>query len=246
MTRQLRRLLLVVLLSAVASVTRADPSKLWHIVHDRCVPDQTQHQNPAPCTAVDLAGGYAVLRDIIGNTQFLLIPTARVGGIEDAAVLAPNAPNYFADAWAARHDVDHRAGHPLPREDFLLAINSIYGRTQDQLHIHIDCIRPGVRAALTDHQAAIGPEWTRFPVLLRGHAYRAMRVTRADLGDINPIRLLAGTVPQAEIRLHTLALAGATFGGRPGFVLLDGHADLLAANRGSGEELEDHDCAVAR
>jgi CDP-diacylglycerol pyrophosphatase len=246
MIRHAPRLLLALLLAAIAPAAHADPSALWHIVHGRCVPDQTQHHTPAPCTAVDLAGGYAVLKDLVGNTQFLLIPTARVSGIEDKAILAPNAPNYFADAWQARHDVDQRAGHALPREDFALAINSVYGRTQNQLHIHVDCIQPDVRAALAQHAAVIGPTWSRFPVPLAGHDYRAMRITQADLGSINPFQLLAATVPQAEMRLHTLVLAGANFNGQPGFILLDGQADLAAGNYGSGEELEDHGCAVAR
>ena len=169
--------LLLILLAGIAPTARAaDPSALWHIVHDRCVPDEQEQHDPAPCAEVDLTGGYAVLKDLDGNTQFLLIPTARVGGIEDEVVLAPDAPNYLAAAWQARRFVDQRAGHDLPRDDIALAINSVYGRTQDQLHIHIDCIRPDVRAALTQHQAAIGPRWADFPVPLAGHHYRAMRL----------------------------------------------------------------------
>lgn len=247
MTRHACALLAGLVLSVAAPrLCAADPSALWRIVHDRCVPDQTQHHDPAPCTAVDLAGGYVVLKDIVGNTQFLLLPTARISGIEAPAILAPDAPNYFADAWAARHDVDQRAGHALPREDFALAINSIYGRTQNQLHIHIDCIRPEVRAALARHAAAIGANWAPFPVPLAGQRYRARRITGASLGPTNPFRLLAATVRPADMGLHTLVLAGATFHGQPGFVLLDGRADLAAGNRGSGEALEDHACAVAR
>ena len=247
MTHAARCTLLLILLGGIALTARAaDPSALWHIVHGRCVPDEQMHHDPAPCAAVDLAGGYAVLKDIVGNTQFLLIPTARVSGIEDKAILAPDAPNYFADAWQARHFVDQRAGHDLPREDLSLAINSIYGRTQNQLHIHIDCIRPDVRAALAQHAAAIGPHWTAFPVPLAGHHYRALRLDRPDLDTTNPFRLLAESVPQSQMGAHTLVLVGAVFAGRPGFVLLDDRANLAAGNRGSGEWLQDHSCALAR
>ena len=46
--------------------------------------------------------------------------------------------------------------------------------------------------------------------------------------------------------MHTLVLVGETFAdGSNGFVLLDDHADLLAGDRASGEELQDHSCAVA-
>jgi len=242
-----RTILWLILASGIAPAARAaDPSALWHIVHDRCVPDVQIHQDPAPCMAVNLEGGYAVLKDIVGDTQFLVIPTARVGGIEDKAILAPDAPNYFADAWKARSYVSQRAGHDLQRSDITLAINSIYGRTQDQLHIHVDCIRPDVRDALKQHQAAIGPSWTEFPVPLAGHHYRTMRLAQPELGTTNPFRLLAHDVAQAQMGSHTLVLAGATFAGNPGFVLLDGRADLAAGDTGSGEQLQDHACALAR
>lgn len=233
--------------SAAAFTARAaDPSALWHIVHDRCVPHEEQAHDPAPCTAVDLAGGYIVLKDIVGDTQFLLIPTARVGGIEDSAILAPGAPNYWADAWQARADTENRAGHPLPRDAISLAINSIHGRSQDQLHIHIDCIRPDVRAALQANLAAIGPHWAEFPEPLAGHRYRAMRLSQAELGTTNPFQILNADVPQPEMGLHTLVLVGADFPATgPGFILLDDKADLAAGDRGSGETLQDHACALA-
>ncbi|HVC60332.1 MAG TPA: CDP-diacylglycerol diphosphatase [Acetobacteraceae bacterium] len=248
MIRRAHRLLLMLLLAGVAPAAgAADPSALWHIVHDRCVPDEQGKQDPAPCVAVNLAGGYAVLKDRVGDTQFLLIPTARVGGIEDQSVLAPDAPNYWDDAWRARRYVAQRAGHALPRDDIALAINSTSGRTQNQLHIHVDCIRPDVRAALTLHQAEIGPQWSEFPVRLAGHRYRAMRLVGAELGTTNPFRLLSAGVPEAEMGAHTLVLAGATFApGQPGFILLDDRADPAAGDRGSGESLQDHDCALAR
>jgi CDP-diacylglycerol pyrophosphatase len=54
---------------AVARGTASDPNALWHIVGEQCVPDEKLHQSPRPCEMVDLAGGYAVLKDIVGNTQ---------------------------------------------------------------------------------------------------------------------------------------------------------------------------------
>ncbi len=237
----------IVLVLVIALAARAaDPSTLWHIVHDRCVPHQQQDHDPAPCTAVDLAGGYAVLKDIRGDLQFLLIPTARVSGIDDPSILAPDAPNYWQPAWQARRYVEQRAGHALPRDVVSLAINSAAGRSQDQLHIHVDCLRADVNAALHAHQAAVGPDWTPFPVALAGTRYRAMRIEQDDLADANPFLLLAKSVPAAEMRWHTLVVAGATFGNRPGFILLDGRADLAAGDRGHGEALQDHNCVSGR
>jgi CDP-diacylglycerol pyrophosphatase len=240
-----------ILLLVVAGLTRADaanPNTLWQIVHDRCVPGQMTKADPAPCARVDLPGGTAVLKDIVGDTQYLLIPTARVTGIEDPAILAPASPNYFAAAWRARDLVDQRVGHVLPRDDVGLAINSVYGRTQTQLHIHIDCLRPDVIAVLREQGPSLGPNWVRFPVPLAGRSYLARRVMDATLAHTNPFALLASDVlgARTDMAKWTLVVAGITIDGRPGFILLADQADLLTGDRGSGEALQDHACAVKR
>src|SRR5438270_11095613 len=153
----------IVLLGTAGSGRAADPDALWKIVHDKCVPDQKEHGDPGPCALVDLregdARGYVVVKDLIGATQYLLIPTARVPGIESALLLAPDAPDYFADAWRERSYTERAAQHPLPRQAISLAINSAFGRSQNQLHIHIDCIRADVRAVLQRQLAVIGDSW---------------------------------------------------------------------------------------
>jgi CDP-diacylglycerol pyrophosphatase len=225
----------------------ADPNALWHIVGEQCVPDEQQNHSPRPCEQVDLAAGYAVLKDIVGATQFLLIPTTRVTGIESPQILEPDAPNYFADAWQARHYVDERAHRHLPRDAFGLAINSIDGRTQNQLHIHIDCMRQDVTAALRAHADAIGSTWSKFPVPLVGHDYLAMRLVQSDLDATNPFVVLADGVPgaRADMADETLVVVGDTYEGWDGFVLLAGHVSPSTGNWGSGEELQDHACAAA-
>ena len=227
----------------------ANPHALWQIVHQRCVPDEQANHRPAPCAVVDEAKGYAVLKDIVGREQFLLIPTVRTGGIEAPALLAAGAPNYFADAWAQVPLVEARLGHALPREDMSLAINSAYGRSQDQLHIHIDCISPAVHDALAAELDSIGTDWTALRTPLAGHHYRAMRIAGDQLGDANPFHLLARSLPDAARQMgrHTLVLVGARLpppSPGPGFILLDDHLDLLRLDRASGEELQDHGCAI--
>ncbi len=225
-----------------------DPDILWKIVHDRCVVDQMRFGHPKPCTAVNLAAGYAILKDIRGETQYLLIPTVRITGIESPALLAPMTPNYFAQAWDETGLVGARLGRTLPRQDLSLAINSITGRTQDQLHIHIDCIRADVRDALARHTDVVGRHWAPFRELLAGTRYRAMRIDGSALGA-NPFMLLADGVSGARAGMgaHTLVLVGETFAdGAPGFVLLDGHAHPALGEMGNGEALQDHDCAVGR
>jgi CDP-diacylglycerol pyrophosphatase len=243
-------LTLLLALAAAASVAgraaAASPDALWHIVHDRCVPDQQANNVPEPCVMVDLADGYVGLKDSEGDTQFLLLPTAKVTGIEDPAILAPIAPNYFAASWKLRDLVSQSAKQTLPREDIGLAINSAYGRTQNQLHIHIDCLRPDVVAAVKAYAANVGTVWAPFPVRLLGHPYLARLVASADLSDANPFTLLADGVPGArdDMGRWTLAAAPATIDGAPGFVLLADHVDVTIMDRASSEELQDHACAI--
>ena len=239
--------LLVGLLSRDAAAQASNPNVLWQIVHDKCVPDEEQHGDPKPCAEVNLAGGYAVLKDIKGASQFLLIPTTQMGGIEDRSLLAPFARNYFADAWQARGFVETALGHAMPRDTLSLAINSASGRTQDQFHIHIDCIRADVRDALLRERRNIGWRWALLKMPLAGHHYRAMRVTGPTLFGHNPFKLLAWGVPgaRADMGQHTLVVVGMVFGGKvPGFILLDDRADLAHGDWGSGEELQDHACAL--
>lgn len=224
----------------------ADTNALWDIVNGQCVPDQRAHDDPAPCAQVDLddgeARGYAVLKDLVGATQFLLIPTERVAGIESPQILAPGAPNYFADAWRARSYVEQRAGRALPRDWMSLAINSAAARSQSQLHIHVDCVRADVRQALTAHADEIGTTWSPFPVPLAGQQYRVMTVWDADLETVNPFRLLAdGLHAGDDMGAQSLVVVGSTgTDGRPGFVLLAGRADAASPGSGHGEDLQDH------
>jgi CDP-diacylglycerol pyrophosphatase len=218
---------------------------LWGIVHGKCVPDQTDHASPAPCALVSLDGGeahgFAVLKDRSGVAQHLVMPTAQIPGIEDPRVRGPGATNYFAQAWNARRFTDARLGAPLPREQMSVAVNSIYGRSQDLLHLHVDCLDAGVLSALRADAPRIGRGWSR--VTLAGHHYLARRL-EGDTLAANPFDLLAGGVPSAakEMGGWTLVLVGATFDGRPGFYLLADRANPAAGDYGSGEELQDHEC----
>lgn len=242
----------LLLLAAAVPARAADPDALWKVVSGLCVPNQEQHGNPAPCALVDLAGGaargYVLLKDIRGKTQYLLIPTARVTGIEDPALLRPDGPNYFSAAWRERTYTERAVGHALPRDALSLAVNSPYARSQNQLHIHIDCLRTDIRAELHRLLPAIGDRWRPLTARLAGHRYWARRVVGADLFGADPFRLLAAEKPGARATMgrQTLAVAGVTFAdGRPGFVLLDDQVNFAAGDRGGGEELQDHTCKVA-
>src|ERR1700722_9142029 len=89
--KMLRPLLAALALLTLAGTAHADdPDALWKIIHDKCLPNEEQHGQPAPCPTVDLsngkADGFVVLKARGGGTQYLVMPTAKITGIEDPAV----------------------------------------------------------------------------------------------------------------------------------------------------------------
>lgn len=226
----------------------ADPDALWKIVHERCLPGVERGMGPAPCSLADPVAGYAILKDLRGATQFLLIATARVAGIESPAILAPGAPNYWQQAWAARRFVAQAAGRTVPRDDVGLAINAATRRSQNQLHIHIDCVRIDVKRKLAEAALQPGPVWMAIALPPSANVYLVRSVESPDLAGVDPFRLLAArlTTP-AQMGPQTLVVVGANLAaGKEGFYLLNNQAAPGLPSRGWGEELLDHDCEVLK
>jgi CDP-diacylglycerol pyrophosphatase len=228
-----------------------DRLALWNLVNNKCFPHFLASEDPAPCEFIDLrdaAKGTAILKDAIGATHFLAIPTRQVQGIESPEVLDPNAPDWFARAWNARRFVFARLGKTLPREAVGLAINSQLSRSQDQLHIHIDCIKVDVANVLLGARAGIGIDWSGSPLVLLGKTFAARRLDQPELDGINPFHLVASgpaALERWDMGHATIVIVGATLAdGVEGFVLLAGHADA-AADRGHGSDLLDRSCAIA-
>ena len=216
---------------AAPGTARADRDALWSMVDAQCVADTVEHGDPAPCAEVDISAGvgqgYAVLKDINGAHQYLLMPTARITGLEDPALRNPLAPNYFADAWRARAFTEAAAGGALPPDAIGLAVNSAAARSQDQLHIHIDCVRADVRQTLA--ASAIGDGWS--PVTLAGKTYEATAIRSLDA--VNPVVLSADW----DLAHTTLVVVGAA-GEQTGFVVL--RRFIAEGEVSGGEELQDH------
>jgi CDP-diacylglycerol pyrophosphatase len=178
----------------------------------------------------------------------LLIPTTRISGIESPIVRGPNAKNYFASAWKARIYINEALHQTIPRDGIGLAINSAVSRSQDQLHIHLSCVRSDVLEALHKNEGTIGNQWALFNISFLGHHYLAMWVTGEQLSPYNPFKLLAERLPDAarDMGNRTIVVVGLTRSDRTnGFVIL---ADQVNKERGDlafGEELLDRACHIA-
>jgi CDP-diacylglycerol pyrophosphatase len=170
---------------------------LWVVVQ-ACVADFWLLGAAFPCLEVDLNGGeergYVVLRDPLGPPDTILAPTRRVVGIEDPWLRSPAAPNYFAAAWRARPLLERPSGRSEP-DDFALAVNSALTRSQDQFHIHLGCLAPAVLRWLPDFARTLPVgAWTRIGLFAASPSLWALRTGRADLQDIEPVRLAAEAV----------------------------------------------------
>jgi CDP-diacylglycerol pyrophosphatase len=186
--------LALVALSTCAAL--AHRRALWEVVR-ACMADYDLTGQPFPCLAVEPNGGgergWVVLRPPVGTPDTILAPTRKIVGIEDPWLQSGEAPNYFQAAWKARALVKTADGRALTREETALAVNSRFVRSQDQLHIHIGCLKPGVRRALSARAPQLtAKEWTPLGPLVWGADIRALRVEGVDLAGLNPFRAAAG------------------------------------------------------
>lgn len=240
--------LLAALVAAGCSVlASADPNALWQIVNLDCVPAARTKGKPGICTSVDLPRRFAILRDRQGVAQHLLIPTDRISGVESPLLLAPNAPNYWADAWDARRYVEaalQKAQHaPLADDQIGLEINSAMRRSQEQLHIHIDCMRADAAAALAAHRSDPARIWAA--AMVDGIRYRVMRVPGPAF-DFNPFDIVARdeTSPD-KMGGQTILVTGAgPSAAQAGWLIVNSSSDTDGGT-GSAETLLDHRCGNA-
>jgi CDP-diacylglycerol pyrophosphatase len=232
---------------ALPAAAAADPSRdvLWAALKT-CVLAKRIADRTFPCLSVDLGDkdrpGSAVLRAPGEPTHIVVMPTDTTPGLEAPVLRGPRGAAYWRAALAARPFVSDALKGRLPLEAVGLAVNSARGRSQDQLHIHLDCLKPSVLAAVKAHGRQIRGTWTRFPVPLAGDRFHAMRVPEAEAARFNPFAALR-TLPGPRPDLHRTSFAAvATPPGdpEPGFLLL-----AYRAPSASAEDVMDHSCAVA-
>ena len=225
------------LFAAAASCANRDA--LREIVQGQCLPHWHEQHSAAPCLEVHLDAaadsGYAVLADRKGGAHFLLIPTPTISGIESPALEAPGAPSYFQAAWRAHERLDGVIGRPVPARLVGLAVNPLHARGQDQLHIHIECLRPDVYETLVRQAGHISSSWS--PVTLGGASYWVRSIS-SNLDVDDPFKVLAAHPPQGDRGMsdYTLVVTGPPAGDR-GFL-------MLASASAAGELLLDSSCAA--
>ncbi|WP_181160978.1 CDP-diacylglycerol diphosphatase [Labrys okinawensis] len=230
-----------------------DPDALWKVVNGQCVPEQQQQAELKHCAEVDLSKGvdrgFAVLKDNAPTKpyNYLLIPTKRITGIEDGALLAPDAENYFEHGWAARSYLGAILRRDLDWSMVALAVNSAKDRSQNQLHIHVGCVRPDVRKALEDSEAQLSEGWSPLALPPPDPSYFGLKLARDGLSGFNPFHKLADDIPGARtaMGLYTIVVVGAVFkDGSKGFYILSRRRE--DGSPAHGEDLIDTTCLLAK
>ena len=222
-----RWLALFVLLGAgIATLAWPDDLAIWKIVDQGC--RQTTGTAPAGLTCHPELGA-ALLKDHCGRQHYLWIPLARRSGIESDDLQQDSEPNYFAGAWQARQavvDLSQPASPdaPLDLNGVGLTINSAQRRSQNQLHIHLDWMRPEVLQAVR----ALPPSATRLELL--GQTYQVRHLSALTP---TPFQWAAryGDAPMAET---TLALVS---DGAGAWWLLQGRYQSDRLKSGHAEDL---------
>ncbi|MFO1162121.1 MAG: CDP-diacylglycerol diphosphatase [Reyranellaceae bacterium] len=208
------------------------PNALWALA--QCC--MRSLANDVGCRVYDKADDYIILKDnaVRKPRSYMIIPTIRVTGIEDRLVARPPTVDFWQYGWA-----QSRTYPGYPMADTGLAINSQHGRTENQLHIHISCVRPDVKQAL-DHAAI--ELFPAQPVTLRlpphDHLYRAVKVSSLA-GKQSPF-LVFQTDRQVkdDMGRQSIAVVGSRVANEY-FVLDTSRGD---GNPGVAEELLDQTC----
>jgi CDP-diacylglycerol pyrophosphatase len=222
-------------------------SALWRIVSTSCIP-ATLSGGTGRCAEVSLAkgveSGFVVFKDRHGPLQYLLMPTRRVTGIEDPFLLSADSPPYWAQAWRAKRWMEVSNGRSIPRDAVSITVNSAWGRSQNQLHLHVSCVRADLRSFLQSVPTIDSEIWTSIRGGWMGHPYEARKLVAETLDGQDLFKDVAKD-HAGDMGRQAIAVIATQFNGHDGFWLLRTQTDLSAMWFGSIEgDVQDHTCSV--
>jgi CDP-diacylglycerol pyrophosphatase len=220
--------------SATSCVIAPRPNSLWSLA--QCC-SRNLHSNSG-CRAYDAADEYIILKDNspAKPAAYLIIPSIRVTGIDDKQIFMPPIVDFWEYGWQQAQILVKK-----PPDDIALAINSVYGRSQNQLHIHMACVLPAVARSLAAHAGNIGTNPStpvHFPLGPADHLYRVVKTTGL-VDEQSPFKL-AAAMPGARDAMvdQSIAVIGSNTPGT--YYILD--TEARGDNHGAAEELLDQTC----
>ena len=209
-----------------------------------CEPNARLTGLPAPCSQVVRDPGFAVLRAPGERQHFILVPLRPLRGLESPALWQPDQPNWFGWAWRQRWYLSAWGEAPVADAQIALALNAPSGRSQDQLHVHLACLRPALRQQLWQLAPDIDEHWRALPVDLAGSRYQARRLSETQLlaADFFPALARQPPYPLPDPRLSLAVVALPSQDASRQFLLLAGRAGSQSGDQGSAERLLAADC----
>jgi len=161
-----------------------------------------------------------------------------VTGIESPLIQLALGQDLWRGALEARKLVVEGSSHTIQVDAVGMAINSVGSRTQDQLHIHVDCVRSEVRTALREHASAFADVWRPLSSLLPGTPFWGIRLP--GRAGFNPFEVLSRMPGGGDMRDVAAAVFSASNSDEEAFYLL-----AYRAHGSQTERLLDHACGVA-
>jgi CDP-diacylglycerol pyrophosphatase len=221
--------------SAAACQLQPKPNTLLSLA-ECCATDL---KSDPDCRDYNQADSFVIVKDNDPqkNKAYLIISSVPVTGIEDANIFKKPFVNFWQYGWT---EAQKYLGKPA--DDTALAINSKPGRSQNQLHIHISCVRGNVARTLAINDKRIGSDPGKpFTIELgpHGNPYEVIKVK--GLSDANsPFRLVyqfPGT--KDHMAEQSIAVIGSPTAGV--YYLLD-TTYAHGSNPGTAEELLNQKC----
>ncbi|MBL1202103.1 MAG: CDP-diacylglycerol diphosphatase [Nostoc sp. GBBB01] len=226
------------------TLAQSDRDFLWQKVQQCVANQQGQPPKPDPCLYVDLNKRYVVANGS-NPVEYLLLPTDKIEGIEDPNISRSNSIPYWQYAWEeARKYVPTKKPQVQYRNQYGLAINSQQARNQDQLHIHMSCIKQSVSMQLeTDDNQIPNGNFNNFILTLENNQYNIMKLDNDSLtNNNNPFYLVNRSLASSQkMADQSIAVVGRR---RGGYYILNTESDATKGYKAAAEKLLDEDCST--
>jgi CDP-diacylglycerol pyrophosphatase len=226
-----------------------DREALWLVVRS-CVIAKVSLGTALPCLEIDTAqgagSGVAVLRVPLASTHLLVVPLRQISGLESPSLQLPDSGRYWQAAWEARRFILDDSQKARPLEAIGLAANSKFVRSQDQFHIHVDCVQGSVERILAIKASAFARNWTLLPFPIEGRRYYGRKIAMDDLVRSNLVGSLLKEQPAATDYLPALTMAVIGMPSAAGDTTFYALASQARDPNHGAEMLLDHTCSTRR
>ncbi len=198
------------------------------------------------CRYYDPGSRYVVVKDHSDSKPqgYLTIPTDKVTGIEDPQVFTNiDVIDIWENSSFASYDFP-----AMPAPHMGLAINSKFARTENQLHIHMSCVRSDVDGMLQANDSRFGlyPQSSMFVTLNlppRYYPYEIIKISQLG-GNVNPWQAVLHIphVDRSNMADQSIAIVGSQRSDQ--FYFLNTY---YTGSHGTGdaEEILDQSCSAA-